>query len=96
MKVELTPQAVDDLVRGSRFYEQQELGLGEVFADALGSDLKTLHTLAGVHRVIRGRHRYLSKRFPYAIYYVIKEGTAIVQAILDSRSDPRAVAERLR
>ena len=96
MNVKVAPEAVDDLMRGFEFYERREPGLGNVFTESLFSDLQTLRTLAGVHRVVHERHRCLSKRFPYAIYYVIQEGTAIVQAILDCRSDPGAIAERLQ
>ena len=96
MNVKVAPEAADDLVRGFEFYERQEPGLGDVFTDSLVSELKALRTLAGVHRAIHGRYRCLSKRFPYAIYYVIQEGTVIVQAILDCRSNPGTIAERLR
>ncbi len=96
MNVKVAPEAADDLVRGFEFYERQEPQFGDVFIDSLISELKALRALAGVHRVVHGRHRCLSKRFPYAIYYVIQERTAVVQAILDCRSDPRAIAERLR
>jgi len=30
----------------------------------------------------------LSKRFPFAIYYALEDGTAYVYAILDMRRDP--------
>ena len=96
MIVEVAPESADDLVRGFEFYERQEPGLGEVFVDSLLSDLETLRTLAGVHRIVHGRHRCLSKRYPYAIYYVSRNGTATVQAVLDCRSDPDVIAKRLR
>ena len=96
MRVRLTSEATDDITLGAEFYEQQEPGVGEVFIDSIKSELGALRTLAGIHRVYHGRHRYLAKRFPYAIYYVMRGQTAEVQAIMDCRIDPGSIAERLR
>lgn len=42
-----------------------------------------------------GFHRLLSRRFPYAVYYLVEPETIDVYAILDCRRDPLWIQERL-
>jgi len=37
----------------------------------------------------------LSKRFPYGIYYVIKDETVTIVAILDLRQNPKKISSYL-
>lgn len=93
MHVELRVEARDDLIDGALFYEQQRQGLGDYFADCLFEDLERE---AGIHEIVFGLHRKLSKRFPFAIYYRTEESAVDVVAILDCRRDPDWIASRLR
>ena len=88
MKIVILPSARDDLADGFRFYEQQEEGLGGYFLESLFSDIDSLQLYAGIHLKIFGNHRLLSKRFPYAVYYMEDAGTVFVKAVLDCRRDP--------
>ena len=69
MRVKILSIAEDDLEEGYRFYESQADGLGIYFLDTLYSDIDSLAYFAGIHRVVLGYHRLLSKRFPFAVYY---------------------------
>ena len=69
MKIVILPSARDDLADGFQFYENQAAGLGGYFLESLFSDIDSLLLYAGVHRMVFGSYRLLSKRFPYAIYY---------------------------
>ncbi len=90
MKIKILPAAMDDLSDGRLFYEKQGEGLGEYFFDSLFSDIDSLILYAGIHPIVFGYHRMLSKRFPYAIYYNVKENDIIVVwRILDLRRDPK-------
>ena len=42
----------------------------------------------GYQELRSGIRRALTRRFPYAIYYEVEDGTAFVYAILDLRRDP--------
>lgn len=89
MRIKILPSALDDLRCGWDFYERQQIGLGEYFQDSLFSDVDSLILYAGIHRVVHGYHRMLSKRFPYAIYYKMDgEDLAVVWRILDMRESP--------
>jgi len=96
MRVELRVEARRDLVKGALFYEQQREGLGNYFTDCLFEDLDRLESEAGIHAIVYGLHRKLSKKFPYAIYYKVENPVVDVVAILDCRRDPDAIAESLR
>jgi len=96
MRIRIFDNAKLDLVDGYSFYEQQESGVGQYFLDSLYSDIDSLALYAGVHpKKSGGFHWMLSKRFPYAIYYVLADDLVSVHAILDCRQDPKRIEERL-
>ena len=96
MKIEILPDANEDLIAGFHFYEKQSPGLGQYFLDSLFSDVHSLLVYRGIHPIIHGSHRCLSKRFPFAIYYVVEDDVIRVQAIYDSRKRPAKIRRRLR
>jgi len=95
MKVQILDEAEQDLIDGFRFYETQEEELGGYFLDSLFSDIDALQIYAGIHSVHFGFHRLLSKRFPFAVYYLVKDDIAQVWAVLDCRQDPMKIQKRL-
>ena len=96
MNIKILDEAQDDLVQGFRFYEARETGLGTYFLDCLFSDIDSLLLYGGIHQVVYGHHRCLSKRFPFAIYYSVKEDIVHVYAVLDCRRNPLWIRKRLR
>jgi len=96
VKTSIQPAALADLRRGFHFYERQGAGLGTYFLDSLYSDIDSLRLFAGIHTVHFGKfYRLLSKRFPFAVYYEVKEETAFVRAVLDLRRDPARILEEI-
>lgn len=91
----LQKEAVDDLEEGRLFYEKSGTGVGDYFWDSLLSDIESLVIYAGVHSRNFGFYRMLSKRFPYAIYYEIKDDLALVSAVLPMRRDPAWIRKKL-
>ncbi len=85
-----------DLDRGESFYEIQESGIGKYFRDCIISDMESLYLYAGIHEKYLGAYKLLSKRFPYAVYYIIKDNTVIVVAVLDMRRNPSSINRQLR
>ncbi|MCD2450230.1 hypothetical protein GO003_007515 [Methylicorpusculum oleiharenae] len=50
----------------------------------------------GIHQQFFGNYyRLLSKRFPFAVYYVVEKQGIIVYAVLDCRRSPAWLAGRL-
>jgi plasmid stabilization system protein ParE len=95
MRIRILSAAESDLEEGHRFYEAQADGLGAYFLDTLYSDIDSLAYFAGMHRIVFGYHRLLSKRFPFAVYYRVAENEAIVFAVLDCRRNPSWIRKKL-
>ena len=95
MRIQITEEAEFDLADGFWFYESQAPDLGAYFRSCLISDIDSLAFYAGTHETVFNFHRALSKRFPYAIYYEVKNQTAIVIAVLDCRRRPSWIRKHL-
>jgi hypothetical protein len=96
VRIEILDEAQDDLIQGFRFYEGREAGLGAYFLDCLFSDIDSLLVYAGIHQVVHGHRRCLSKRFPFAIYYSVEKNVIQVHAVLDCRMNPLWIRKRLK
>ena len=98
MRIEILSDAEIDLITGAKFYERQGTGLGEYFLNSLFSDIDSLLIYAGIHRIVFGFHRALSKRFPYAIFYRFDREKNLIQVyrVLDLRRDPSWIRRRLK
>jgi plasmid stabilization system protein ParE len=95
MRIRILNEAEKDLEEGYRFYESQSPGLGSYFLDSLYSDIDSLSYFAGIHPVVFGYNRLLSKRFPFAVYYRIIDDVVLIFAILDCRRSPIWIRKRL-
>jgi len=97
MKIELLAEAVEDLVEGHHFYEEQQSGLGAYFLESLYADISSLQLYAGIHRKAYGDlHRMLSKRFPYAVFYTFTGNTVYIRAVVDCRRNPAWIRKKLK
>ena len=96
MRIRILDEAQDDLIQGVRFYEGREAGLGAYFLDCLFSDIDSLLVYGGIHQVIYGYCRCLSKRFPFAIYYNVEDNIVYIHAVLDCRKNPLWIGKRLK
>ncbi|HSH38079.1 MAG TPA: type II toxin-antitoxin system RelE/ParE family toxin [Chthoniobacterales bacterium] len=96
MRLRILGLAEADLLRGFRFYERQASGVGWYFLETLNSDIESLRLYAGVHPRVFGYYRLLSKRFPFAVYYDVREEEVRVSRVLDCRRDPRWITAQVR
>jgi hypothetical protein len=97
VRIEILDQAERDLIEGFHFYESQQIGLGSYFLTNLHRDIESLGSYGGIHpQVYKNYHRLLSKRFPFAVFYTVREGTVFVRAVVDCRRDPAWIRERLK
>ena len=96
MRIEILDEAQEDLIEGFYFYDKREAGIGAYFLDCLFSDIDSLLVYAGIHQIVFGYHRCLSKRFPFAIYYTVEQDVVRVHAVLDCRRNPTWIRRRLR
>ncbi len=91
------PEVEDDAINGFSWYETKSAGLGDEF-------LRMFYACAGdisrnplhyqkVHKEFR---RCLIRRFPYAIYFIIKNDRVIVAGLFHCARDPRTVESMLQ
>lgn len=96
MKIKILSSANNDLVNGFNFYEKQSNGLGNDFINTLFSDIDSLIFYHSTHPIYFDKYyRLLSSRFPFAIYYKVKQDIIEVCAILDCRSNPISIKSKL-
>ena len=93
--VTVLKQVKNDLIEGCIFYDSNEKGIGDYFYDSLVADIESLRLYSGIHPLHWGLYRMLSKRFPFAVYYIIQDNVAIVVAVLDLRKDPAWIRDKL-
>jgi hypothetical protein len=94
-QVRFARSAEADLLEGYVFYERLQAGVGDLFLDSLYADIDALALYAGIHPKPDGRlHRSLADRFPFAIYYELKDDIASVVE-LDCRQNPASITERV-
>ncbi|MFD0893082.1 type II toxin-antitoxin system RelE/ParE family toxin [Luteolibacter ambystomatis] len=95
MKIRILGTAEEDLEAGYHFYESQAPGIGDYFLDSLFADIDSLHLYAGIHKIIGNKHRMLAKRFPFAIFYRVRNEGVDVWAVLDLRRRPSWIRKQL-
>ncbi len=95
MNIRILLAAEKDIEEGYRFYESRAPDLGIYFIDAIFADIDSLAYYGGIHHTVFGYHRMLTKRFPFAVYYRIIDGSVIIHAILDCRRNPNWIRDRL-
>lgn len=89
-------EVINDLRDGKIFYDRMQKGIGDYFWDCMITDIESLFIYAGIHDKRNGLYRMFSRRFPYAIYYDIKNEVAYVIAALPMRRNPAWIDKKLK
>ena len=96
MRLVVRPEAEADLLRGYSWYEQQLPGLGVDFLDEVSQCQLTIEqrplSFAIVHDPAR---RAMTRRFPYALFFVVGKDVVSIVAAFHQTSNPDALALRL-
>jgi len=97
MKIRILESAKRDMEEGFCFYERQKQGIGHYFTETPLSDIESLRIFAGIHSIhFEKYYRLLSKRFPFAAYYVIEKNEIRIYAVVDCRRDPAWIRQKLQ
>ncbi len=82
------PEAEADLAAAYGRYEEHQPGLGRTFLQVVEAVFARIsrspRQLPIVHQQVR---RTLTKRFPFAVFYIIENQTAVVLAVLHQASN---------
>lgn len=91
------PEAQREFREAAIYYERQQSGLGERFADAIESGFREIQRSPFTWRRIRGDiRRFLVKTFPYGIVYACIEQQILVLAVMHLKREPDYWLGRLK
>ena len=94
MRVTLRPRAEWDIDDAYAWYEERSPGLGEVFLRSVEACFARIVRHPEAYVIADGRvRRARLNRFPYAVYYVIRDDRIDVLAVYHSRRRPRRFDE---
>lgn len=78
------------------WYEEQAVGLGYEFLDALDQAVRLITSFPESHQQTgKNLRRCLLNRFPYALHYGIDQGAIIVVAVAHLRRNPHYWVDRI-
>lgn len=76
-----------DIERAARYYEEQREALGDAFVAEVDRALAERSPF--VYQELHGHvRRSLTRRFPYAVFFLVEEESTVVLAVLHQSIDP--------
>ena len=88
-KIIVRPEARREIQEAFDWYEEQSEGLGGEFLRAADACLSGVQRSPDAYQVVHGEvHRALLRRFPYALFYLIRDDTIIVLACFHVKRSP--------
>ncbi len=89
MRVEFHPEALAEFRAAAEYYETQQTGLGERFANAVEAAVAHIVAAPESWRIIEDDiRRCLTKVFPYAVLYSIESGYILIVAVMHCHREP--------
>ena len=84
-----------DVEAAFEWYEAEETSLGVLFLEELRSTYqRILDNPLAFQEIRSGIRRALTRKFPYAIYFVIERQTILIIAVLHTARDPEEWQKR--
>lgn len=88
MKLIVRPEAEADVQRGYRWYEEQLPGVGDDFLEIVERQIaRVVERPVAYPRVHPRVRRSLTPRFPYAIFYLLRDDAVVVIAVSHQAQD---------
>jgi toxin ParE1/3/4 len=87
-----------DVAEAAQWYNERQLGLGEKFIREVDEAIVRILENPLAFPIILRRHevrRVLAKRFPYRIFFSLKDDAVVVHAVLRGHRDDRHWKRRL-
>ena len=95
-QVFISQEAELDLEDAYNWYESQNTGLGSEFIRAIDASLSIIQRNPFAYACIyRQARRKLIRKFPYGLFYVIKDEMIVVVACFHVKRDPKQWKKRL-
>ena len=95
-KLVIRPEARADLLDTFYWYQEQREGLGFDFKLCVDQVFSSIQRNPLIHKTVyQGIRRAVTKRFPFGIFYIVKQEVIIVLAVLHARRDPDSWKTRI-
>ena len=97
--VKISADAENDIDEIYLWYELQQIGLGELFVEYLNKAVQHVVKYPNSYRqAYKNVHRVLTKKFPYAVYYLVNEIKLHIEAlaIVHAKRNPRLIKKRIK
>ena len=95
-RVVIRPEAENDVKEAFSWYEDKRQGLGYDFLLQVDAGLRFIERNPKIFpSEYKGTRKYLIKRFPYKIVYLIEEERIVVLAVIHGRRNPKSTKERI-
>jgi len=96
VEIRLRPEVEGDLLEAANWYEQQRIGLGTDFLNAVAVTLSRISAFPSAYpTVYKSTRRALLPRFPFGVFYHVEDERVVVIAILHGSRHPRNWRSRL-
>jgi toxin ParE1/3/4 len=95
LDVLIRPEAERDIEDAFKWYENKRTGLGSDFLLCVEEGLAKIWRSPEVYSTVhKNARRFLIRRFPYGIFYLLDRGLVVVLAVLHARRDPQTWLSR--
>jgi toxin ParE1/3/4 len=85
----LTPESITDIRESFMWNDEKSEGLGNRFLLSIEAGFSSiLRYPLHYPKIYKNVHRYLIKRFPYAILYIIDKNTIAIISVIHLSRDP--------
>ena len=96
MRLIIDPHAKEELSAASRYYEEQNVGLGvRFFAECTAAIDQILEAPGRYRRVDGEMRRFRLDRFPYSVFYRLEKQAVLIVAFAHDRRQPGYWRSRL-
>ena len=96
LAADFRPEALADVVEARQWYQEQEHGLGNAFADSLEEIVDRIRSMPRMYpEVLPGVRRGKLRRFPYLVYYRVLADRFEILAVLHGSRDPKLWRDRI-
>jgi plasmid stabilization system protein ParE len=88
--ISFLPQVEDDAIEAYTWYEGQAKGLGEEFLRVFYAASTHISRNPLIYQIVyKNFRRALLRRFPYALYFLVREEDIIIYGLFHCARDPR-------
>ena len=90
------PEVEGDLQKIYSWYEEKLYGLGDDFLQIFYSSIELItENPLQFPKIYKNYHRYLLRKFPYALYYIVKDDLIIIMGVFHHSRDPKTIKSAL-